>query len=99
MRSTHDLGQVIEEPYEVKVSSTVLKTSRIGDSLAEFNNKRIGHAAMEVFLILNGFEINATVDEQEQVILQVAAGQLGRNEFTEWLRSHIVSIADFRDFP
>ncbi|WP_235623007.1 hypothetical protein [Tolypothrix sp. PCC 7601] len=83
----------------MKVSSTVLKTSRIGDSLAEFNNKRIGHAAMEVFLILNGFEINATVDEQEQVILQVAAGQLGRNEFTEWLRSHIVSIADFRDFP
>uniref|UniRef100_UPI001880B1BC AAA family ATPase n=1 Tax=Tolypothrix sp. LEGE 11397 TaxID=2777971 RepID=UPI001880B1BC len=38
VRSTHDLGQVIEEPYEVKVSSTVLKTSRIGDSLAEFNN-------------------------------------------------------------
>lgn len=27
---------------------------------------------MEVFLVLNGFEINATVDEQEQVILQVA---------------------------
>ncbi|KYC40039.1 death-on-curing protein [Scytonema hofmannii PCC 7110] len=52
-------------------------------------NKRIGHAAMEVFLILNGYEINAAVDEQEQVILQVASGRLSRDEFTEWLRSHI----------
>jgi death on curing protein len=57
-------------------------------------NKRIGHAAMEVFLVLNGFEINATVDEQEQVILQVASGELGRDEFTEWLRSHIAPLTD-----
>ena len=54
-------------------------------------NKRIGHAAMEIFLILNGYEIEATVDEQEKVILQVASGQLERNEFTEWLHSHIVT--------
>jgi death on curing protein len=26
-------------------------------------NKRIGHAAMEVFLILNGYEIDASVDD------------------------------------
>lgn len=26
-------------------------------------NKRIGHAAMEVFLVLNGVEIEASVDE------------------------------------
>lgn len=31
-------------------------------------NKRIGHAAIETFLILNGFEIEASVDEQEQII-------------------------------
>jgi death-on-curing protein len=40
-------------------------------------NKRIGHAAMETFLVLNGFEIAAPVDEQEQVILRVAAGEWG----------------------
>ncbi|MBD2197075.1 MULTISPECIES: type II toxin-antitoxin system death-on-curing family toxin [Calothrix] len=55
-------------------------------------NKRIGHAAMEVFLILNGFEIKATVDEQEQVILQVASGELRRDEFTQWLRQHIAPL-------
>ena len=53
-------------------------------------NKRIGHAAMEVFLILNGYEIEATVDEQEQLILNVAAGQIGREELAEWLRLNIV---------
>ncbi|MFB2923639.1 MULTISPECIES: type II toxin-antitoxin system death-on-curing family toxin [Aerosakkonema] len=52
-------------------------------------NKRIGHAAIEVFLVLNGFEIQATVDEQEQVILRVASGELGRDDFTDWLRGHI----------
>jgi death-on-curing protein len=53
-------------------------------------NKRIGHAVMETFLILNGFELNALVNEQERVILEVAAGQLPREEFTEWLHSRIV---------
>src|SRR5690349_21044854 len=38
-------------------------------------NKRIGHAAMEVFLLLNGYEINASVDEQERAILGVANSQ------------------------
>ncbi len=45
---------------------------------------------METFLVLNGFEIDAPVDEQEQVILQVAYGESGRPEFTDWLRSRIV---------
>jgi death-on-curing protein len=53
-------------------------------------NKRTGHAAMEVFLILNGYEIDAPVDEQEQAVLQVAAGELERTAFTEWLRAHVV---------
>ena len=57
-------------------------------------NKRIGHAAMELFLILNGHEIEANVDEQEQLILNVAAGQIKREELTDWLRSHIVEKKD-----
>jgi death-on-curing protein len=52
-------------------------------------NKRIGHAAMEAFLILNGLEIIASVNEQEQVILNLAAGNLEREELTNWIRSHI----------
>ena len=54
-------------------------------------NKRIGHAAVETFLVLNGYEIDATVDEQEQVITDIASGKINREVFTEWIRSHIVS--------
>lgn len=53
-------------------------------------NKRIGHAAMEVFLLLNGYEIKASVDEQESVILSIAAGDMDRLTFTTWLKEHIV---------
>lgn len=52
-------------------------------------NKRIGHAAMEIFLILNGFEIDASIDEQEEIILKLAAGGLNRGLFTEWLKAHV----------
>jgi len=56
-------------------------------------NKRAGHAAMEVFLMLNGYEIEAPVDEQEQVILQVASGELSREAFTDWMQAHIRSLS------
>ncbi|NOX63284.1 MAG: type II toxin-antitoxin system death-on-curing family toxin [Chloroflexi bacterium] len=52
-------------------------------------NKRTGHAAMEVFLTLNGWEIDASVDEQERIILQVAEGKMRRETFTEWLTAHL----------
>ena len=55
-------------------------------------NKRIGHAAMETFLVLNGYEIEAPVDEQERVILRVASGKMGREAFTQWLRELFVII-------
>ena len=54
-------------------------------------NKRVGHAAMETFLLLNGLEIDAPVDEQEQVIIDLASGKLGREELTSWLNEHITS--------
>lgn len=45
---------------------------------------------MELFLRYNGHEIAASVDEQEKIILALAAGELQREAFTEWLRAHIV---------
>lgn len=45
---------------------------------------------METFLVLNSYELSASIDEQEQVILQVAAGIIGREKFAEWVRAHLV---------
>jgi death-on-curing protein len=49
---------------------------------------------MEVFLVLNGYEIGATVDEQEQIIMQAASGETGREEFTGWLQRRVLNKAN-----
>jgi len=59
------------------------KAAALGFSLIQNHpfvdgNKRLGHAAMVTFLRLNGRRIEATVDEAEQAILQVASGVLDR---------------------
>lgn len=54
-------------------------------------NKRIGHAAMEIFLVLNGFELNAGVDESETIILSLAAGDLTRERLVEWIGQHLIT--------
>lgn len=54
-------------------------------------NKRTGHATMETFLLLNGLEINAYVDEQERVILALASGELERDAFTKWLQGSVAA--------
>ena len=72
----------------------VEKASALGFSLIQNHpfidgNKRTGHAAMETFLVLNGYHIDAAVDEQVEIVLQVASGAVSREAFTNWLRNNI----------
>ena len=55
-------------------------------------NKRVGHAAMEVFLVINGYEIEAAVDEQEEIILNLASSKMDRSDFLDWLKGKIIKI-------
>ena len=71
------------------------KASALGFSLIQNHpfidgNKRAGHAAMEIFLMLNGYEISASVDEQVDIILGVASGNVSRELFLEWLRTQTI---------
>jgi len=52
-------------------------------------NKRIGHAAMEMTLILNGYELKAMTDEQEKLILDLASGILDKETFYQWVKDHL----------
>jgi death on curing protein len=70
--------------------SLIQKASALGFSLIMNHpfvdgNKRTGHAATETFLILNGMEIAAGIDEQERQILSLASGEVDRDAFAEWL--------------
>ena len=51
-------------------------------------NKRIGHAATEVMLMLNGHELRASVEAAEATILAVASGGLDRRAYTSWVEQH-----------
>lgn len=53
-------------------------------------NKRIGFVAMNMFLLLNGFEIEAPEPEVIAVMLQVADGSLDELGIVDWLRSVVV---------
>jgi death-on-curing protein len=55
-------------------------------------NKRIAHAAMEVFLVVNDMEISAPVDEQERFMLSLAAGEVSRDALIDWLRSNVTKL-------
>jgi death-on-curing protein len=56
-------------------------------------NKRVAHAAMEVFLLMNGWEIVGTVDAQERLMLDLADGQITRERLTAWLEQHAKRVA------
>jgi death-on-curing protein len=97
-----DLGRVqsaLAQPMatfdgEELYPSIVDKAAALGFALVQGHafidgNKRIGHATMEVFLMLNGLELSESVDEQERTILAVASGTMSRDELTTWLAMRV----------
>jgi len=55
-------------------------------------NKRIGHAAMETFLLLNGYELSANVDDAESLFLKLAGGDVERSELIGWIVANSAPI-------
>ena len=53
----------------------------------------ISHAVMVIFLRLNGMDVEAPIEDQERLVLSVAAGETGRDEFNVWLKEHVVPLS------
>ena len=51
-------------------------------------NKRTGFVAAELFLALNGFDLDATNVDCVLTMLQVASGEITEAAFAAWLRTH-----------
>ena len=100
IRDSEILASAIAQPYmtydgQDLYPSLIEKVAALGFSLINNHpfvdgNKRIGHAAIEVTLLMNGFEIEATTDEQERVILSVASSEMTRESFLTWLQSNVI---------
>jgi death-on-curing protein len=56
-------------------------------------NKRIGAAALLLFLEVNGCSLNCTEAEETNMILRAAASEINEEEFTAWVERSVASIA------
>lgn len=52
-------------------------------------NKRTAFVAMEVFLDLNGFELEVSDEAAVLNMLELAAGQIEESVFAQWIRDHL----------
>ena len=80
-----------EDPYpDLPAKAAALAFSLIKNHPFVDGNKRVGHAALETLLVLNGFELEASVDEAERVIVEVASGERSRDDLLAWVRRRLV---------
>jgi death-on-curing protein len=54
-------------------------------------NKRVGHAALETFLVLNGHELMGDIGDAEKLMLNLAAGEVTRDELLNWIKSQMTA--------
>ena len=55
-------------------------------------NKRTALHSMYVYLIINGFDITASQQEIENLIINVAAGNMTNVELAQWLRDNTIIL-------
>ena len=55
-------------------------------------NKRTALHSMYVYLIINGYDITATQQEVENLIINVAAGNMTNVELAQWLRDNTIQL-------
>lgn len=55
-------------------------------------NKRTALHSMYVYLIINGFDITASQQGVENLIINVAAGNMTNTELAEWLRENTIKL-------
>lgn len=57
-------------------------------------NKRTGYVVGRMFLILNGFDIDANEEEKYQAVMGVADGTLKEEDLINWIRSKMDQCLD-----
>ena len=79
--------------------AAALGFSLIGNHPFVDGNKRIGLATTVGFLRANGHDLHGSTDELERVVLAVAAGQMSREAWTQWVRDHIKEWSSENEQP
>ncbi|NIN69632.1 MAG: type II toxin-antitoxin system death-on-curing family toxin [Anaerolineae bacterium] len=73
---------------DVFSKAAALMESLVGSHPFVDGNKRTGVVAAAIFLIRNGWTLEVSNPELEDLALRVAGGELGVAETAQWLRQH-----------
>ena len=73
--------------------SVILKAAALLESLIINHpfvdgNKRTGYTLLRLFLLLNGFDLEASRDDKYEFIISVASGTKDFDSIAEWLTLH-----------
>ena len=71
---------------------TVLGYSLIQNHPFVDGNKRTGFAAMHLMLLINGYDLTSTTQEEIDMAENIASGKMHESEITEWLKQHSKKI-------
>ena len=94
VRDVGALESALHRPQTGYYDSIIHEAAALLESLIQNHpfvdgNKRVGHAAVETFLLLNGHELSASVGDAEGMVLRLAGGQCARSEFEAWIADHL----------
>ena len=52
-------------------------------------NKRVGYVILRYFLLVNEFDIYATLSEKYEFVMKIANGQLSKEQIYDWLSERV----------
>lgn len=55
-------------------------------------NKRTAYVVMRAFLVMNGFDIQATQEEKYLTVYDLSAGDLTEEQLADWIESKMVEL-------
>lgn len=79
-------GELAYPTFELQAAALMHSLAR-NHALVD-GNKRLAWAATRAFFILNGRDLQYTVDDAEQFVLAIARGELEVSDIADWLAAH-----------
>lgn len=57
-------------------------------------NKRVALALLDMFLLSNGYELTSSPTENEEVMLELASGNIGEEDLVNWVKDNSVRVIE-----
>ncbi|MDI9333027.1 MAG: type II toxin-antitoxin system death-on-curing family toxin [Cytophagales bacterium] len=99
-----DMGlfaSAVERPKNLATDESADESPDVADLAASYGsglannhpfndgNKRTAYVAMELFLVLNGYQLTSSDADSVLMMLGVASGDIAKTQFAQWIRHNM----------